>query len=82
MAKVTVPVVKPLTYQGRQYVRGERVTCEAVQAAAFAQGGYVSLARGVVMRRDLAAVDDVPAPAPPTRRRYRRRDLTAEGTGT
>ena len=84
MARVTVPVLKPLIYQGRSYVRGESVTMDAIEAAAGGRAGTVSLTRGAKVAagtyqtRDLAA--DVSAETARPRRRYRRRDMTAEGT--
>lgn len=82
MAAVSVPVLKPLTYQGRSYVRGEMITLEAAVAAAKARAGEVSLAKGAqIARKDLKAE--------PTRRRgprtgrgtYRRRDMVADPAG-
>jgi hypothetical protein len=77
---VDVPVLKPLTYQGHSYVRGELVSMRPIEAAARARRGEVSLTRGVVIPRD---VEPEPEPEPETprrRRTYRRRDMTAEST--
>lgn len=71
MSMVTVPALKPLTYQGRSYVRGDMVAMEGVDAAAAARAGDVAI--------DGRHVEPV---RPPVRRRrtYRRRDLRAEGS--
>lgn len=68
---VNVPALKPLTYQGRSYVRGERVTMAPVDAAVYGARGEVGLD------------GQTPEPPEPPRRRrtYRRRDMTAERTG-
>ena len=71
----SVLVVKPLTYQGRSYVRGERVEIAPGRAAALRRAGFITLTRG-------AHIDPPPPPPEPepTRRRrtYRRRDMVAE----
>lgn len=71
---VDVPVLKPLTYQGRSYVRGEMVTMSPAWALALARQGYVTLVVGDIVEPDPPAE----AVSAPRRRRYRRRDLTAE----
>lgn len=65
---VTVPVLRACEINGRAYVRGDRVTLPAIEAALHARHGRVTLTRG-------ARVEADPAPAS---RRYRRRDLEAE----
>jgi len=71
MPTVEVPVLKPLSYQGRTYVRGEVLTCEAVEAAVMARTGEVSIVPGTVVTQDHPR-------GRAARRRYRRRDLDAE----
>jgi len=70
---VAVPVLKPLTYQGRSYVRGEILECAAVEAAALARSGDVSIIPGTVVECDHPR-------GRAARRRYRRRDMSAEST--
>jgi hypothetical protein len=86
MARVTVPVLKPLTYQGRSYVRGESVSMEAIEAAAHGRAGRVNLTLGAAapsgayQTADMV-VDVAGEPkARRRRRRYRRRDMTAESS--
>lgn len=83
MPRVTVPVLKPLDYEGHSYVRGDAITVEPIQAAALARKGYVTLTVGAVVTRELKAEE----PAPVKRKRgrprksdheYQRRDLVAE----
>lgn len=70
---VTVPALKPLTYQGRSYVRGDRVEMVPIDAAVYARRGDVGLD---------GQAPEPPKPEPSRRRRnYRRRDMTAEPTG-
>jgi hypothetical protein len=76
MPKPNVTALKPLTYQGRSYVRGDRFHADPGQALAMARRREVSLTVGAVVTRDVQAED--PEPVPHTRRRYRRRDMTAE----
>lgn len=68
-ARVTVPVLRSLTYQGRDYVRGDSLEAPPVEIAILARRGYVTLTVGAEVARD---------EPPPARRRYRRRDLTPE----
>lgn len=72
---VSVLVVKPLTHQGRSYVRGDRVRVRAVEAAALRRKGVVTLTRGSVVE---PPPPPPPDPEPRRRRTYRRRDLVAE----
>lgn len=83
MAHVTVPALKPLTYQGRSYVRGELVTMPAIEAAARSRRGEVSLVKGKIIApepvQNVAAMAAEDSPEPRTIRRrtpYRRRDMT------
>lgn len=71
----SVQVLKPLTREGRSYVRGERIEVTPRDALALRRGGFVTLTRGVQIERD-----------PPPRRRgsrgtYRRRDMVPEPVG-
>lgn len=74
----TVPVwvVQPLDHQGRAYVRGDRIELSPTRALAYRRQGKVTLTRGIVIERD---PEPEPEPVQP-RRRYRRRDMAAEGT--
>jgi hypothetical protein len=74
LANVTVPVLKPLEYQGRSYVRGDRIIVPVTEALALAQSRHVTLTKGAVVRRK--AEPRTPT-APIPRRSYRRRDLQA-----
>mgnify|MGYP003541498146 CR=1 FL=1 len=65
---VSVTALRSLNYQGRSLVAGAIFDVTPVEAAVLARQGAVSLHR-------VAAVE---APPPRTKRRYRRRDLTAE----
>lgn len=83
MANVTVPALKPLTYQGRSYVRGELVTARAIDALAMSRRREVSLTKGVIIapepppeRRDMEAE----SPGRRRRRNYRRADMQAQST--
>jgi hypothetical protein len=78
MSMVTVPVLKPLQYQGRSYVRGDMLRAPAVELAAMARRGEVTLDLGAVITRDLEPEPKTAPEVPRTRRQYRRRDLTAE----
>lgn len=92
MSNVTVPALKPLTYQGRSYVRGELVTVTPVDAAAMARRGEVTLSKGTVIapspERQRESMEAEPpvgarrrrpaAPGPSRPRTHRRRDMTAD----
>ncbi len=87
MATVLVPVLKPLTYQGRSYVRGQFVRMAATDALVRAQQGEVSLTRDAVVSsssqleaREVTAENETDAPVR-KRRQYRRRDMTVEPAG-
>jgi hypothetical protein len=90
MPDVTVPVLKPLDYQGRSYVRGDSVTMRAIDAAAAARAGKVSIAKSSKAAGTYATTAmtaEAPAvPEPSGRRRrggrgkYQRRDLRANVT--
>jgi hypothetical protein len=69
MPVVPVTALHPLLYQSRSLEAGDVFEAEPIDAAILARAGQVAL-RGHL----------VPAPPPPPRvkRRYRRRDLTAE----
>lgn len=75
MSRVAVPVLKPLVYQGRSYVRGEMISLEATEALALAKRREVTLTRGAVVEQ--AKVETA---HPRARRTYRRRDMVAEKT--
>lgn len=73
MADVTVTVTKAFEYRGRQVRRGARVAMAPLDAAIHARQGHVTLVVGQVVEPD-------PEPEPVrSRRRYRRRDMVAEG---
>jgi hypothetical protein len=55
---------------------GETVTVAPIQAAALARSGIVNLSKPGYQARDLVA--ETPVETPRRKRRYRRRDLTAE----
>ena len=79
MATVLLPVLKPLTYQGRSYVRGQLIGVSAVDALAMARRGEVTLARDAVVHPGavLGALD-VMANVSVPRRRGRPRKQPAE----
>ena len=84
MNRVAVPALKPLTYQGRSYVRGEMLVVEPAEALAMSRRGDVSLTRGAnIQTRELRAEKPVPLRAQKRAPRgtYRRRDMTAEPSG-
>lgn len=69
---VCVPALKPLTYRGRSYVRGEVVEMQPIDAAVFG------------LRGDVGLDGQTPEPPEPPRRRrrarasYRTRDMVAD----
>jgi len=67
MPVVPVTALRPLLYQSRSLEAGDVFEAEPIDAAVLARAGTVAL-RGRL----------VPAPPPRVKRRYRRRDLTAE----
>ena len=73
---VAVPALCAFTHKGRSFVRGELVKLPPVEALALARVGKVSLSRHY-QTRDVAPEVE-PEPEAPRRRRYRRRDMTAE----
>lgn len=80
MPSVTVPVLKPLTYQGRSYVRGDMVAMRPIDAAAAARAGQVDLAKGAkpYQTREMTAEPPVTEPVRGRRRHtYKRRDMQA-----
>jgi hypothetical protein len=92
--RTSVVVVKPLSYQGRSYVRGDRVEMRPAEALALRRKGLITLTRGAQVER---APDPVPEPVRrrrPARRKaedapiaddsqaYRTRHLVAETPGT
>lgn len=69
--KIALVARRDFEFKGQQYVAGEAFEAEAVIAVLHLHAGRARFARG----HDLAPV----APeTPKPRRRYRRRDLTAE----
>jgi hypothetical protein len=66
---VSVPALCDFSHEGRSYVRGEMVSVTPVVASILARRGRVSLTRGYETKVE----------QPVGRRRYRRRDLQAEG---
>ena len=70
MKTVVVQARAAFSYQGRGLRAGELVTMTPIDAAAAARHGLVSLTR-----RPKAD----PVAAPKSKRRYKRRDLEAEG---
>lgn len=72
---VTVPVVSSFVFDGHEYQPGDLITCAPVVAAAFARQGKVSLTR---TQNKVMVADNPEVEAPRPRRRYRRRDMTAE----
>lgn len=86
MSTASYPVLKAFTYDGRDVAPGDMVTMPPIDAAIHGRKGHISLTRGAIATRALTAERaDVPAEEAPVlietpRRRYRRRDLTAEGT--
>lgn len=76
MTVVEVPAVKRMAYRGQTYVAGEVVPMRPIDALVASRRGEVSLTRGVVIQKD---PEPAPEPAPVRRRRrYTRRDLSAE----
>lgn len=91
---VTVPAITDFVYEGRAFSAGQSITVSPVQAAALHRQQKVSLTRGyrTAAVRAVAAEPEPeseptlqstqeagPEPEQPRqRRRYRRRDLTAE----
>ena len=73
MSDVTVPVLKPLDYQGRSYVRGQKVTMRPIDAAAAARAGKVSLAKPSKAYRTTVMTAEAPAASPTPARGVRRR---------
>ena len=72
MADVTVTATKRFTYRTRDIRKGQRVVMAPVDAAIKAREGFVTLVVGQIV---------TPEHEPelvPVRRRYRRRDMTAE----
>lgn len=57
----SVLVVKPLVYQGRSYVRGDRVDMTPTHALAHQRKGHITLTHGV-------NIPKVVLPEPPRRR--------------
>ena len=70
MADVTVTVTKTFQYRGQTARRGAKLNMAPIDAALECQRGYVTAEIG-------ARIDPEPVPVP-SRRRYRRRDLTAQ----
>lgn len=65
MALVTVIAIQPFTHQGRLVHKGEAVTLEALEAAAYAEARRVTLdrsARATYRTTDLTAAPPVPVP--------------------
>jgi hypothetical protein len=78
LATVTVPVIKAFRHHGREMSVGESVTVSALDASILARQQCVSLTRTShtkVVTPEHESEPDAPRP----RRRYRRRDLQAEG---
>ena len=67
MQTITVPALVDFEYGGRNYRKGEAVTVAPIVASVLAQREYVSLLSKVI----------VPV-RERVKRRYRRRDLSAE----
>jgi hypothetical protein len=78
--RVTVRAIKPFDYLGRRVEAGEILSIPPLAAILEHRKGHVSLAR--ITSRDMqpAAVgpEAEPIDTPRPKRRYRRRDLTAE----
>jgi hypothetical protein len=74
---VDVPALQLVTYRGQSYVQGEIVPMRPIDAVVYARRGLVSLTKRP-MRAAVIRPEPEPAPIQPVRRRYRRRDLSAE----
>ena len=75
---VTVPAICTFTYRGKSYIAGDPVTVPPVEAAALSRQRCVTLDRqATYTTREISVIE--PEPERPRRRRYRRRDLQAEG---
>jgi hypothetical protein len=73
MADVRVMVTKTFEYRGRTARRGSTLPMAPLDAAMAARTGHVTLVSGAVVEPD-------PEPVMArVRRRYRRRDMAAEG---
>jgi hypothetical protein len=81
---VTVTVIRPFDHEGRAVSPGGAITVAPIVAATLARQGLVSLMEGATLTyltRDMAPADqDAPSPSARSKRRYRRRDLTAESS--
>ena len=74
---VSVPALCAFTHKGRSFVRGELVNLPPVEALALARSGKVSLSRHYQARDVVTETELEPEPVR-VKRRYRRRDMTAE----
>jgi hypothetical protein len=83
MAEARIPVVAltPFAYRGQEVAAGEVCIVRPIEAAALFYRKKATPAPedaiGVYLRRDMDAEPDTPDSLP-TRRRYRRRDLTSD----
>jgi hypothetical protein len=81
MPTTTYTALKAFDLSGRSVAAGENVSLTPVEAAVHARLGRVNLSTPRLHTRDLVAESDTeppPDPEPPRRRRYHRRDMTAE----
>lgn len=79
MAKrIAVTARVSLSYEGRTVAAGDPFDVTPIDAAILHRKQQITFGHPPISTKDLiASVDDDPAPSP-RRRRYRRRDLTAE----
>jgi hypothetical protein len=80
---VDLPVIKAFTHDGRALRVGDTITVSPLVAAALHRRGLVSLTRGyktaaIKAEPVVPSATSETAAEPYQRRRYRRRDMTAE----
>jgi hypothetical protein len=88
---VSMIALQPFTQKGRAVSKGQRFEASPVEAAALRYQGRATFAptRGTLLTQSMAPVPDANQDAPslseddthpdaPKRRRYKRRDMTAE----